>query len=109
VELEQTGFRLEDRVLCSDDACIGVVGPDGVCRECGRRYEGDVPLPGGGWGTAGAVRDSSGAPIPGEGIEAASSLPRDSRDPDERIPCHDDACIGIIGQDGRCGTCGRSA
>jgi 2-dehydropantoate 2-reductase len=25
----------------------------------------------------------------------------------ERIPCADDSCIGIIGTDGRCGTCGK--
>ncbi len=25
-----------DRVLCSDEACIGVIGPDGRCKECGK-------------------------------------------------------------------------
>ena len=26
----------EDRELCGDDTCIGVIGPDGRCKECGR-------------------------------------------------------------------------
>ena len=30
----------ENRILCSDENCIGVIGPDGRCKECGRPYEG---------------------------------------------------------------------
>ena len=26
----------ENRVLCSYEACIGVIGPDGTFQECGR-------------------------------------------------------------------------
>jgi hypothetical protein len=26
----------ENRVLCSDESCIGVIGPDGRCKECGK-------------------------------------------------------------------------
>jgi hypothetical protein len=26
----------ENRQLCSDGNCIGVIGPDGRCKECGR-------------------------------------------------------------------------
>lgn len=26
----------EKRVLCSDESCIGTIGPDGRCRECGK-------------------------------------------------------------------------
>lgn len=29
----------ENRVLCSDGRCIGVIGPDGKCKECGQPYE----------------------------------------------------------------------
>ncbi|MDR1314502.1 MAG: zinc ribbon domain-containing protein [Deltaproteobacteria bacterium] len=25
------------RKLCSDDSCIGIIGPDGLCTECGKR------------------------------------------------------------------------
>jgi hypothetical protein len=31
----------ESRVLCSDGNCIGVIGPDGRCKECGKPYEGE--------------------------------------------------------------------
>jgi hypothetical protein len=26
------------RVLCSDESCIGVIGPDGRCKECGKPF-----------------------------------------------------------------------
>jgi len=26
----------ENRVLCSDGSCIGTIGPDGRCKECGK-------------------------------------------------------------------------
>ena len=28
----------EQRRLCSDESCIGVIGPDGRCKECGKPY-----------------------------------------------------------------------
>jgi hypothetical protein len=28
-----------NRVLCSDGSCIGVVGPDGRCKVCGKPYK----------------------------------------------------------------------
>ena len=31
------------RILCSDGNCIGVIGPDGRCKECGKPYEGELP------------------------------------------------------------------
>ena len=34
---------LASRVLCSDGACIGVVGPNGRCKECGKPYSGEEP------------------------------------------------------------------
>ena len=29
----------ESRTLCIDESCIGVIGPDGRCKECGKAYE----------------------------------------------------------------------
>ena len=29
-----------ERILCGDGNCIGVIGPDGRCKECGRPYSG---------------------------------------------------------------------
>ena len=36
----------ENRLLCSDESCIGIIGPDGNCKECGKTYEGQTPLTG---------------------------------------------------------------
>ena len=33
---------LEDRVLCPDGGCIGVVGPDGRCKVCGASTDDEV-------------------------------------------------------------------
>ena len=37
---KQTDLEWERRTLCSDESCIGVIGPDGRCKECGKRYKG---------------------------------------------------------------------
>jgi len=100
--LEKTGFNLDDRVLCADDACIGLIGPDGKCKVCGLEYTGDEPLP-----TAdGELRPSTEAPVE-TGAAVSSDLRASAPDPDERVCCGDEACVGIIGADGKCGTCGR--
>jgi len=97
--MEKTGFDLENRVLCSDGACIGTVGPDGRCKVCGAVYQGDEPPP----------RDGDGAaddpPLPA--VDPPPNAPAPAHDPDERVCCTDECCTGIIGPDGRCGTCGR--
>lgn len=31
----------ENRILCSDGNCIGIIGPDGKCKECGKPYKAD--------------------------------------------------------------------
>lgn len=36
-EQDQDGLDLENRILCSDGACIGVV-ENGVCKVCGKPY-----------------------------------------------------------------------
>lgn len=104
--MEETEFSLESRVLCSDGACIGTVGPDGLCKVCGKAYEGDEDLSG--------LRPLSSPLPPAEEGETDQPISSDSDslagstvDPDERVCCPDDTCIGIIGPDGKCGTCGR--
>jgi hypothetical protein len=92
----QEEFDLDSRVPCEDGACIGVIGQDGRCGTCQKTYTGK-----------GAAKLS-----PGDAPASALRLPDDSVDesdevPLERVLCSDDACIGIIGQDGTCGTCGR--
>jgi hypothetical protein len=100
--LEKTGFNLDDRVLCSDDACIGLIGPDGKCKVCGLEYTGNEPLP----SPDGELRPSvETAAEPSS--ESSSELKASASDPGERVCCTDEACIGIIGADGNCGTCGK--
>ena len=33
-------FDLENRVLCSDESCIGIINEKGVCTECGKPLSG---------------------------------------------------------------------
>ena len=109
-----TDMEWEQRVLCSDGNCIGVIGPDGRCKECGKKYEGTLP------------EDYSSAkeePPPEDiSIEKEDSSPEDldvaaeSNENDEsktdddwqdRVLCSDGNCIGVIGPDGRCRECGK--
>ena len=30
----------ESRTLCVDESCVGTIGPDRRCRECGKTYDG---------------------------------------------------------------------
>jgi hypothetical protein len=34
----------DSRKLCSDGTCIGVIGPDGRCKECGKPYAGEPEI-----------------------------------------------------------------
>jgi hypothetical protein len=103
----------ENRVLCSDESCIGTIGPDGRCRECGLRYEGDLP-PG-----IGEVSDAPLAPPDEDGDDGVAddvdaeteSSSENGSDTDEewarRTLCRDESCIGVIGEDGCCKECGK--
>jgi hypothetical protein len=103
------------RILCSDESCIGVIGPDMRCRECGRRYEGELPPR-----FEEFITRESGDNAPGykdvelEGLEVDDEIDDvDNNEPvtDEewanRILCSDDNCIGVIGSDGCCKDCGK--
>lgn len=102
------------RVLCSDEACIGVIGPDGRCKECGKPYEGELPEPAA-TGSAPASPGPGSAEAPKEDAEALGTEPSSSSEepPDEedewknRRLCSDGNCIGVIEPDGRCKECGK--
>lgn len=96
----------DDRVLCDDGNCIGVIGADGRCRECGRAHEGDLPEP--------AVSDQDERPEaedeePSIAVVEPDHAPQDAADDDwdHRVLCSDGNCIGIIGSDGKCKECGK--
>jgi hypothetical protein len=97
----------KQRVLCSDGNCIGVIGSDGHCKECGKEYEGSL-----------AAEDLS---LNEESSPAQNSLEKEDPSPDDmpheaaeqddwqhRVLCSDGNCIGVIGPDGRCKECGKA-
>jgi hypothetical protein len=106
----------KQRTLCRDESCIGVVGPDGKCRVCGRPYEGEPGPPPADSEKAAADSDArpaeetAGKPE-GTGAERLGAAQGAEADADEewekRRLCSDESCIGVIGSDGRCKECGR--
>ncbi len=38
---EETTVDWKSRRLCSDGTCIGVINEEGVCKECGKTYNGE--------------------------------------------------------------------
>jgi hypothetical protein len=89
----------ENRILCSDESCIGTIGPNGKCRECEKPYEGELPE---------KSSASSGHTIVAEEEEPVSSETNTASDDwEKRVLCSDESCIGIIGSDGKCKECGN--
>jgi hypothetical protein len=103
----------ENRVLCSDESCIGIIGPDGRCKECGLPFEGELPAD----LATGAADDSvetssaSSQPSPEEHPSETEQVSAQDSAEDEwskRTLCSDESCIGVIGPDGRCKECGKA-
>ncbi len=103
----------DQRVLCSDGNCIGVIGADGRCKACGMIYEGELPAEA---GQADAALDAN------DDTRLESKMPDDDHQADhtlaaapdgagdsweDRTLCVDESCIGVIGTDGRCKECGK--
>ena len=89
------------RKLCADGACVGVIGDDGRCGECGRT-EAEAE--------AGAEpRDVAGAVIEADVVEAfgATSAEAAGGFDSKRRLCDDGSCVGLLGDDGVCRVCGR--
>jgi hypothetical protein len=91
----------ENRRLCSDENCIGVIGPDGRCKECGKPH-GSEAIP------------HAQVPEPNPAAERVDLRPvtDDPGEPDadewrNRRLCSDENCIGVIGPDGRCRECSK--
>ncbi len=115
-ETVPTDIEWEHRILCSDGNCIGVIGPDGRCKECGKEYEGTLPE---------EHLSEKAEPSPEDiSIEkedpSLEDLPHEAAEPNDkdgstrdddwqdRVLCSDGNCIGVIGPDGRCKECGKS-
>jgi hypothetical protein len=108
----------ENRVLCSDESCIGTIGPDGRCTECGRPYEGIIPgrtetsrtqeAVAADEGQADASNESHSAILANDKMSEEDSISAADDEWERRTLCPDESCIGVIGPDGRCKECGRS-
>ena len=90
----------ENRTLCSDESCIGVIGPDGRCKECGKPYEGSLTEE-----RDETQTDSEAADDFDDAEPAQTDFTSD--DWDNRTLCSDESCIGVIGPNGRCKECGK--
>jgi hypothetical protein len=91
----------ESRRLCSDENCIGVIGPDGRCKECGKPYAGGPAVE--------ARRPEPALPVEAAGLptDPAEAAGTDDEWESRRL-CRDENCIGVIGPDGRCKECGKA-
>lgn len=105
----------ENRTLCSDGNCIGVIGKNGRCNECGKPYDGVLP-----W-----LNETSegGENVNQQDVSGEHAEPGDSESPasgntdhsksdadlewEKRTLCSDGNCIGVIGPDGLCKECGK--
>ena len=107
------------RELCPNGSCIGLIGPDGRCKECGEpgrsarldpRRRGmltDRELDEDAGDVAEPEPEEPAEEEEGEG--ETDGLPPADPAFAERQLCPDGECIGIIGPEGRCRECGRSA
>jgi hypothetical protein len=90
----------ERRTLCTDESCIGTIGPDRKCRECGKPYEGALQ----------AITVVSSVKIAATDEKKPNTAAADASDDDDwdkRVLCGDESCIGVIGPDGKCKECGK--
>jgi len=83
----------KNRILCSDESCIGTIGSDSRCRECGKIYEGNL--------TEGYKKENSQTITIKEQKQVSVDMKSDD-DWDKRVLCSDESCIGTIGSDGKC-------
>jgi hypothetical protein len=110
--LAETDLEWDERQLCSDDACIGVIGPGNQCNVCGRPAPEGTPYRERAVNVTGEAYEAPDGDGDGDGAQgsegAASAAAAAAADfDDERELCADDACIGLIGADGLCKVCGK--
>lgn len=109
------------REVCPDGGCVGVIGPDGTCKVCGRvsptwdnERERGLVVDGADpdQDPAGEDEDDEDEDGDDEEAEAAALAPDASTEEHEwsrRTLCPDGACVGVIGANGVCSVCGKSA
>lgn len=99
-EITHSDDNWENRILCPDESCIGVIGPDGRCKECGKSCEESQT------GESNETQTSSELD---DDIDADEPSQTDTADSDwgNRTLCRDESCIGVVGPNGRCKECGK--
>ncbi len=92
-----------ERRLCDDGGCTGVIGGDGQCKVCGHaaRFWGDERRRG--------LRSDDDADRETSEHVIARAMPVAEGEVAERRMCADGACVGLLGDDGRCKVCGALA
>jgi hypothetical protein len=93
----------ENRELCPDGSCIGVIGPDGRCKVCGRPGSSDGRGP---YRASPGRQEDDGEEDDLDAAEAAAAGDDEPAFDEDRELCPDGSCIGVIGPDGRCSVCG---
>jgi hypothetical protein len=104
-----TDVEWEQRILCRDESCIGVIGPDGRCKECGLPYEGSfdpTKIKTDASDFESTDPDAEMDEEPEDLEEIDTEFPSDL-EWEQRKLCSDESCIGVIGPDGRCKECGK--
>ena len=111
----QIDMEWKNRKLCSDPACIGVIGPNGRCKECGRPHEGSSSEDSffEESTSESEFNETETEETPVEDDAAMFSEETEDTDAElhidwkDRTLCSDPACIGVIGSDGCCKECGK--
>jgi hypothetical protein len=105
----QVDLEWDQRILCSDESCIGVIGPDGRCKECGLPYAGPFDAENQESVVSDFEEDDPGDEINEELEESGEHDTETQADLewDQRTLCSDESCIGVIGPDGLCKECGK--
>ena len=120
----------DHRDLCPDGACNGVIGSDGLCKVCGRTApnwgdermrglqnepdeqdedEDEDELEDGGddGGDQDDDEDADDEDDEDDEDDDADETGEGEGEWTERKLCDDGACVGVIGDDGKCTVCGK--
>jgi hypothetical protein len=92
----------EKRTLCMDESCIGTIGPDGCCRECGKPYDGSLNP------ATEVTEKNKGQAEPVDDLKKNTENNASDEEWEKRILCSDETCIGTIGPNGHCRECGKA-
>jgi hypothetical protein len=119
--MDQPAFNPAARRLCPDGACVGIIGADGRCKECGRAGDGKAvaavpaaaapPEMAGDEETEATGQATSATIEAGADTAGSDGYPHDANtgfNPARRL-CDDGSCVGVVGSDGVCAACGRRA